>query len=150
MAKMRLGARRLGMVFGSIGLLVVACNWQTTNSEECLPADFEAVPLADGGTGLLRCTNEGGAYVPYDGPDPSTPMDASAPDAAACGANGAPLGYFCFGCSTTNPCAAGLTCEPFPNKGGNLCTPACTPATAAALCVPPSAGCGNNGHCKPS
>jgi hypothetical protein len=150
MATMRLRLRELVVVLGCTGLLVSACGGETANSEECLPGDFEAVTLADGGGAFLRCTIEGGAYLPYGGPDPNVPHDAgSAPDAAACGANGAPLGYFCGGCSASAPCAPGLDCVPFPNKGGNLCTPACTPATASSLCVAPSEGCGMNGHCKP-
>jgi hypothetical protein len=147
MITMRLGARALWGIAGSIGLLVVACGGET-NTEECLPGDFQAVALADGGSSLLRCTNDGGGYVPYDGPDPNTPMDASVPDAASGGTNGEALGYFCFGCSATSPCAPGLVCEDFPNKGGYLCTLACTSATAS-VCVAPSAGCGNNGTCKP-
>ncbi len=149
MATMGLRARCLAMLFACIGLVSFGCNGATANSEQCLPGDFETVGLADGGSGFLRCGNEGGAYSPYDGPNPNVLPDASAADAAACGANGALLGYFCSGCTTNSNCASGLDCTPFPNKGGNICTPECTSANASAVCVPPSAGCGNNGHCKP-
>ena len=155
MTTMRLAMRarrELGTRLASIAglfVLLAACNTETANSEACYPGDFEAVTLANGTTELLRCGAEGGAYSPYDGPDPNAIPDANKPDTGACGANGTKLGYFCNGCTTNTDCVSGLDCEPFPNKGGNICTPECTSANASMLCVAPSAGCGNNGHCKP-
>ena len=148
---MPLCARRLSKAVraGALIASVAVCACAPANSEECLPGDYEAVTLTDGGRGLLRCENDGGGYVPYSGPDPNALPDANVPDAAACGADGHKLTYFCAGCSTNGDCAPGLDCTPFPNKGGNICTPECTSANASALCLPPSAGCGNNGHCKP-
>jgi hypothetical protein len=149
MATMGYPARAIRTVIGSGFCLLVASCGQTTSSMECLPGDFEAVTRADGGEDLLRCGADGGAYLPYDGPDPNALPDANVPDATACGADGQKLGYFCHGCSTNSDCAAGLDCQDFTNKGGNICTPECTSATASVVCVAPSEGCGNNGHCKP-
>jgi hypothetical protein len=160
-----LHTRELRIVFGFgalavLGALGSGCGGETARSEECLPLDFEAVVLADGGAGLLRCNPSGTAYVPYDGPDPNVPLDAGAPEggepgteedaAAACSkAGGSKLGFMCPGCSTDTDCQAGLVCFDFPNKTGNICTRDCTPAQQATLCPAPSEGCGNNGHCKP-
>jgi hypothetical protein len=128
-------------------------------SEECLPGDFEALALEDGGSGFLRCNRDGSAYVPFDGPNPNdlpdvTPPDTGAADAppatATCSAaGGAKLGFMCPGCATDADCQAGLVCFDFPNKTGNICTRKCTPAEQSTLCPPPSAACGNSGYCKP-
>jgi hypothetical protein len=158
-------ARALRLVFGFaalplLGAISGGCGGETARSEECLPLDFEAVVLADGGAGFLRCNASGTAYVPYDGPDPSLPLDAGSPDtgptgtegdaATACSkAGGAKLGFMCPGCSADTDCQTGLVCFDFPNKTGNICTRDCTPAQQATLCPAPSEGCGNNGHCKP-
>jgi hypothetical protein len=157
MAMMERHGRALAAILlAAIALLVFACEGATQRSEECLPGDFEAVKLADGGPGFLRCNNEGGAYVPYDGSNPNTPGDSALPDAGEdaaprCStANGQKLGFMCPGCVTNADCESN-DCFSFPNKGGNLCTYPCTSANAAAVCVPPySAGCGNNGNCKPT
>ena len=107
------------------------------------------------------CSADAGAYVAYSGPDPNVPPDSgpleageeeSGADAATsqCStAGGEKLGFMCPGCSVDGDCQSGLVCFDFPNKTGNICTRACTPAQQSTLCPPPSEGCGNNGHCKP-
>jgi hypothetical protein len=141
-ARRRLGAGALFL----LGLL--ACNTQTENSEECVPGDFQAISLSDGGSGFLRCSNDGGGYEEYDGSNPNTPPDANVPDAGACMVGTGQVGYFCA-CTQQSDCVSGLDCTPFVNKvGGSICTPECTTATAQ-ICTAPSMGCGNNGHCKP-
>jgi len=138
--------------------LVVACSMDTPNGESCLPGDFAPITLSDGGSGFVECLPDGSAYALYSGPDPNTPPDANVPEggdaAVSCStANGAQLGFMCTGCSVdsdgTSNCASGLVCYDFPNKGGYLCTRPCTPGNASTVCPPPSAGCGNNGTCKP-
>jgi hypothetical protein len=128
----------------------------TGNSEYCDPGDFAAFSLADGGAGFYQCLGDGSAYVLYSGPNPNEPPeDAGSYDAAgACStAGGQKLGFMCAGCTTNEDCGTQdgmpMVCFSFPNKGGNLCTLSCTTATSS-VCVAPSAGCGNNGHCKPS
>ncbi len=149
MTRMRLGARALMVILGSTAtaILIGACEGQTANSEDCLPGDYATMTLEDGGQGFIRCSNEGGGYEPYSGSNPNALPDAKAAEASVCGA--VPLGYFCS-CTEQAQCASGLDCTPFVNKvGGSICTPACTTGNANMLCVPPSQGCGNNGHCKP-
>ncbi len=161
MTTKRLRERRLGRSLSLAAFLALvgldaACGGQTALSEECLPGDYQAIRLGDGGSGFLVCDPAGTAYIPYEGPDPNVPPAASSADAgsedaaAACStAGGAKLGFMCPGCATDDDCQSGLVCFDFPNKTGNLCTRDCTPPQQAALCPPPSEGCGNNGHCKP-
>lgn len=155
---MRMGprARELGSVLGSIAALVaIAGCGETARSEACAPGDFEPAPLGDGGSGFLRCSGDGSAYLAYDGPDPNAPPDAGTADAgtgevgapSACSTSPGAIGFMCPGCATDSDCAPGLVCFPFVNKtGGNLCTRSCKDPTS---CPSPSTGCGNNGHCKP-
>jgi hypothetical protein len=124
--------------------VLAGCADQASHGEACLPGDFIARG-DDGGEELYRCSPDGAAYEPYDGPDPNLVPDANSCSAA----QGAKLAFMCPGCTTDADCAEGLVCFDFPNKGGFLCTRTCTPATAATDCPAPSEGCGNNGHCKP-
>lgn len=125
-------------------LVLASCTDPATHGEACLPGDFIA-RTGDGGEELYRCSPDGAAYEPYDGPDPNV-----VPDANSCTtAQGAKLGFMCPGCTADADCAEGLVCFDFPNKGGFLCTRVCATATAATDCPAPSEGCGNNGHCKP-
>jgi hypothetical protein len=132
---------------------LTACGMTTSNSEYCDPGDYvSAPPLEDGGPAFYRCVGDGSTYTPYSGPNPNELADANVPDTGAtCStAGGQKLGFMCPGCNTNGDCGTyegiAMDCEPFPNKGGNLCT---IPCTAATVCGPPSVGCGNNGHCKP-
>jgi hypothetical protein len=133
--------------------VVTACGMTTSNSEYCDPGDYIlGPPLADGGVTYARCLGDGSAYVTYGGPDPNDVPDANVPDTgASCStAGGQKLGFMCAGCTSTSSCGTyegiQMDCAPFPNKGGNLCS---IPCTAATVCGPPSAGCGNSGYCKP-
>ena len=162
----RLQTKGLRWIFGSATAcalvpVVAACEGDTARSEACLPGDFEVSVLADGGSGFLECNLSGTAYEPYEGPNPNLPpdsgptssVDASDADAvqpSACStAGGVKLGFMCPGCTMDGDCQTGLVCFDFPNKTGNICTRACTPAQQSTLCPAPSEGCGHNGHCKP-
>ena len=147
--------REVGAVLGSLALLA-ACSTETAKSEECYPGDYQVVTLPNGTTEYYVCSADAGAYVPNDGSNPNALPDANEPDTSLPdGGSSAPpttctpgdLGFMCAGCTTNADCAPGLglVCFPFPNKGGNLCTLDCP----GNPCPPPSAGCGNNGHCKP-
>jgi hypothetical protein len=132
--------------------VVVACSTQTQNGENCEPGDFTSVTLDDGGAGFLQCVKDGSAYAPFNGANPNAVRDAAVPDggdaAALCAPVNGKLPYMCFGCATATDCESGLSCAPFPNKGGNLCTYPCKSATDCPA-NPNSDGCGNSGFCKP-
>jgi hypothetical protein len=158
MAKMRALARALALALSLVAF--AACSMSTPNGESCLPGDFEPITLVDGGAGFLQCIADGSAYLLYSGPDPNALPDANVTEggadaAVSCStANGTKLGFMCTGCTlepdgVTSDCATGLVCFDFPNKGGYLCTRPCTPGNASTVCPAPSAGCGNNGNCKP-
>jgi hypothetical protein len=142
---MRTPARALALV--ATAILIAACGGDGPNSDACAPGDFVRVTLDDGGAGYLRCAADGGGYLPFDG-DPNVPVDAGNIDAGTCDTTeNAHLGAFmCAGCTDDSQCTSSLVCFVFVNKGGGRCTKSCT---SNADCPLPSAGCGNNGHCKP-
>jgi hypothetical protein len=50
-------------------------------------------------------------------------------------------------CNTNDQCASAI-CNAYPAKGGSFCVNACTVATQAVDCPPPSPGCNHMGFCK--
>jgi hypothetical protein len=50
-------------------------------------------------------------------------------------------------CNTNDQCQSGI-CNAYPAKGGSFCVNACTAATQATDCPPPSPGCNHMGFCK--
>jgi len=152
MRAMRVLARAIALALPIV--VVAACSMDPPNGEECLPGDYTSILLADGGHGFLKCVPDGSAYALYDGPDPNALPDANLEDggdaAAACTPVNGKIPFMCFGCTVNSDCVTD-DCFSFPNKGGNLCTLACTPGNADTVCpMPLTAGCGNNGNCKPT
>jgi hypothetical protein len=132
-------------------VLIVACKEEgLTNGQQCYPGDFEYADAAvspDGArvTSYLKCTGDGAAYEPYDG-DPNAISEGGEAIDTICDLGQEPkLGFMCPGCTTDDQCTTGH-CQVFNNKG-NHCSHACTSNLDCQ--TPPSAGCGNNGFCKP-
>src|SRR5262249_40217882 len=50
-------------------------------------------------------------------------------------------------CTASEQCQSAI-CNAYPARGGSFCVNACTMATAAQDCPPPSPGCNKMGFCK--
>lgn len=132
-------------------VMSAACSEDGASSEACYPGDFAyGDAAADGAVTYRRCVANGSSYAPYEGdptsvPDAGAAPDVSAPDASSsCDPSAGPMAFMCGGCATNDQCADGV-CFSF-NKKGARCTHSCT---TALDCPAPSAGCGNQGVCKP-
>ena len=145
MTTMVVGARRIGVLLATPRFRRGRLHGQHGEQRHaCYPGDFIAVTGADGGSALLQCTSFRRRRLlrRAEGPDPNLAPDASAVEAGACGADGAKLGYFCFGCSATNPLRPKGSIAPTSRtRGAFSAPPLCT--SNPAICVPPSSGCGN-------
>jgi hypothetical protein len=82
------------------------------------------------------------------GPDGIPGAGAHAADLA--GATIAPVGKnlpLGAPCNTNADCAS-MLCNPYPAKGGNLCTNTCDTTNVATQCPSPAVGCNRMGVCK--
>ncbi len=139
----------VSMVVGSIGLLVAATACEPERPA-CYEGDFISCSCANGARGYAKCQPNEGLYVPCicDGTTPGAkPVDIDAGETDASAEASSSKRGFLEPCTTNDDCASGR-CQEYPGKGTQLCTNACTQATAATDCPPPSTGCNNQGVCK--
>lgn len=129
------------------GSVVGAC--AEVDRPRCYAGDFIGCTCGGDTRGYAACT-EASAYgaCVCDGRTPgldASPDDASGdagPDVVDAGRKG-----FLGACVKNDDCEVGLFCKDFPSRG-TFCTRACTTATVATDCPPPSPGCNKDGICR--
>ena len=86
---------------------------------------------------LVAC---GGVEDP--GPGPGSALHAT--DGGSTGVMDGKLGSPCL----KNEDCESMLCNPYPAKGGNLCSNSCNDSNVATNCPPPAVGCNKMGVCK--
>jgi hypothetical protein len=77
-------------------------------------------------------------------PDPGPGSALHASDGGLAGEMDGKLGS---PCAKNEDCESGL-CNPYPAKGGNLCSNTCDASNVATNCPAPATGCNKMGVCK--